>query len=174
MTAVVRALPSLTKVLFVECDFYSPERALLCDLSSECPSPAPLARSALALEAAPTSEIVITSHPGEASPTSHAATNRSSRDDHDAPVFYPLIHPPPTLQSFVVGKGESYLRFIDFTIFRGWLDPDVLPSSLRSTLVGSDVDHELLCRFIAGLGPSFVLEYLKISLGNNLEEGEAS
>ncbi|CAL1708676.1 unnamed protein product [Somion occarium] len=156
MTAMVRALPSLTRAFFVECDFHAPEKALLCDWSSgsDRQSPSTPARSALALEAAPAPEKIAIS----------SSTNRSSFDDHDAPVVYPLLHPPPTLQSLVIGNDETDFDVIDFEMFRDWLDSGVLSSSLRSLHVGSDVDTESLRKSIASLGPSLALEYLKISL----------
>ncbi|CAL1708714.1 unnamed protein product [Somion occarium] len=140
MTAMVRALPRLATVLFCESDFTAPNTTCLCDKSSS-----------------------------EGTSNSPAETSHSSRDDPEVPVHYPLIYPSPALQFFAMGNDETSYPHFEFETLCDMLDPKVLSQSLISLHLGNEYDDKSLSEFLASLGLSPALEYLKICIVDDLE-----
>ncbi|CAL1708487.1 unnamed protein product [Somion occarium] len=85
------------------------------------------------------------------------------------PVPYPLLHPHPSLQSLFL--GNEFLSDINLKLetLRRCLKSDDLSRTLSSLYIGTLIPSEYLCKFITRLGPSSMLESLKIPLRDVLQ-----
>ena len=144
--ALIRAFPRLQTIEFRGVDFTRPNIGVLVDGSLE-PTHLDASRTI---------------------PPSTTETNVSSRSNAllEEPVQYPLLHPPPRLQSI---DARNYTNFhpFDFDLFRHCLCPKTLSESLRVLRIGYHVDIKSLSTFISGLGTSSTLENLRLHVGRH-------
>ncbi|CAL1708729.1 unnamed protein product [Somion occarium] len=161
LTAMVRAFPKLVRVGFASVDFTAPN---IVSLRDETPSLKPASKQesseAANSEAACVDKVSVPPTPDDAK-----GTPPSSHDDPTPSVEYPLFHPPPLLQSFMINNISTDLLEFDFLLVRDWLRPEILTRSLKSLDIDSFVDAPTLAKFIASLGMSPALECLIFYVG---------
>ncbi|CAL1708566.1 unnamed protein product [Somion occarium] len=163
LTALVRAFPLLIRVGFASVDFSAQNSTIIRE---ESLPPKPSSRREGSGTDIPDSETVSVNEPS-VRPTPHDALGipLSSHDHPTLPVQYPLLHPPPSLQSFTVNNLCTDFFEFDFLLLRDWFRPEMLTKSLKSLDVSSWVDDLTLAKFITSLGTSPALECLTLWVG---------
>ena len=146
VTALLRAFPRLQTVEFRGVDFTRPNIGVLVDTSLE-------------------SIHLGSSHTVPPS-TTETQDPPGSNSLLDEPVQYPLLHPPPRLQTIVAKNYRNFVLF-DFDLLRRCLCPKTLSQSLRVLQIGYYVDIKSLSTFIAGLGTSSPLKNLRLHVGRH-------
>ena len=146
VTSLLRAFPRLRTLEFRGVDFTRPNIGVLVDANLE----------SIQLDSSCTAPLTTTE------------TQDSQKDNTlpEEPVQYPLLHPPPRLQSI---DARNYTNFhpFDFDLLRRCLCPKTLSESLRVLRIGYHVDIKSLSTFISGLGTSSPLEHLRLHVGRH-------
>ncbi|CAL1708734.1 unnamed protein product [Somion occarium] len=162
LTAMVRAFPKLVRVGFASVDFTAPN---IVSLRDETPSPKPASKQESS-EAANSEVACVDKVSVPPMPDDTKGIPPSSHDVPTLSVEYPLFHPPPVLQSFMINNMSTDFLEFDFLLVRDWLRPEILNRSLKSLDIDSFVDGPTLAKFIASLGMSPALECLIFYVGN--------
>ena len=144
--ALIRAFPHLKTLKFRGVDFTRPNIGVLVDASLE---PTHLDSS-------------YTIQPSTTK--THVSSGRNCLLEE--PVRYPLLHPPPRLQSIDAINYTGFQPF-DFDILRPCLCSKTLSESLRVLRIGYHVDIKSLSTFISGLGTASPLENLRLHVGRH-------
>ena len=146
VTSLLRAFPRLRTLEFRGVDFTRPNIGVLVDANLE----------SIHLDSSCTAPLTTTE-------TQDSPKNNTLPEE---PVQYPLLHPPPRLQSI---DARNYTNFhpFDFDLLRRCLCPKTLSESLRVLRIGYHVDIKSLSTFISGLGTSSPLEHLRLHVGRH-------
>lgn len=155
LTAIVRALPALTRITLIVVDFSHPNTSVLQD------------------------EVLTTSD--HSSELKHVASEpntgeevkerQDSTDDHDVsnanpsdtPISYPIFHPPPAIRALSIdtAPGDEYDQ-VKFEQFAGWLLPEALNECLESLEMGINVCPSSLNTMLGLLGKAPKLRHLQV------------
>lgn len=104
-----------------------------------------------------------------------SATIINNDDDGriDAPISYPLYHPPPTLHSISIDAASESSRFpIKFEAVADWLHLETLAKSLESLILGSNVTEAFTNTFLRSISLFSRLRHLEISTTYMMSECE--
>lgn len=137
VTAMLRAFPSLIDLEFYLVDFSRPNIGVLAD------------------------KPFMHTHSSDSIETVEGSS--SDGTPQSAAIEYPLIHPPPSLQSLRATNNQIHL--FDFNTLRDCLCPKTLSRSLRTLTTGYQVNMKSLATFITNLGVSPKLSHLQLHIG---------
>lgn len=162
VTAIVRALRGLNRVALIVTDFSHPNTCTLREEPEEAS-----ATTAASPEA---------NHPDSASDVADAtsaADMKSSEKLSDGPIFYPIFHPPPKLQTLLIDTAPyTEYPFLEFEQLSGWFDPESHSDCLHSLEMGPNVSPSSLNKMLVSLGQSPNLPYLQVSTSLNALESK--
>ena len=88
----------------------------------------------------------------------------------DGVLKYPVIHPPPRLESLSIDNDLGDYFMFDFKLLDDWLHPTQLADSLQYFHGGGMMDWPSIGPFLTGLGTSPVVKTVRMFIESSAKK----